>query len=101
MFINMYISHIHRRYPGEKSVTPRGGQKYLLKYFFQIMTKERKVWGGQMWEGLQEKAPKARFIKQILVISQEVSCKLVILLFKEGHTLTNIDLVYKNFPSKG
>ena len=54
-----------------------------------------------MWEGLQEKAPKPRFIKQILVISQEVSCKLVILLFKEGHTLTNIDLVYKNFPSKG
>lgn len=53
-----------------------------------------------MREGHQEKAPKARFIKQILVISQEVSCKLVILLFKEGDTLTNVDLVYKNFPYK-
>lgn len=62
------------------------------------MTKEK--WGGQIWESRQEKAPKARFIKQILVISQEVSCKLVILLYKEGDTLTNVDLVYKNFPYK-
>ena len=62
----MYISYIHKPYPG-KWVTHRDGLEFKLKYHLQLNQRKEGMGQCQLWEGDQEKKNMADKSKVVYV----------------------------------
>ena len=68
MYSNMYISYIHKPYPG-KWVTHRDGLEFKLKYHLQLNQRKDGMSQCQLWEGDQEKKIWQTRVKLFMQIS--------------------------------
>lgn len=64
MYSNVYISYIHKPYPG-KWVTHRDGLEFKLKYHLQLNQRKDGMSQCQLWEGDQEKKNMANKSKAV------------------------------------